>query len=66
MKTKKKELKDNNLKSAAILTIKDADKMTKKGRENIAKWLRRNANNLEELGKDYVGNFRSKYLYNEE
>jgi hypothetical protein len=52
-------------KSAAVLTIKDADKMTEEGRRSVAKWLRRQARFLEEHGTDYSTRFRARYLYQE-
>ncbi len=51
------------MESAAILTIKDAGKMTKKGRKQIAKWLMHEANMLEEIGDCYSKVFRSRYLF---
>lgn len=49
---KKRELKSkNNQESAAILTIKDVNNMTKEGRRDIAEWLRRQADDLEQLWK---------------
>lgn len=50
-------------KSAAILTIKGADRMTKKGRAQIAAWLRRNADFLVKHGDKYSKGFRARYLY---
>lgn len=50
-------------KSAAVITIKDADKMTKKGRRDIAAWLRHQADDLEALGDQYNWRFRARYLY---
>ena len=49
--------------SAAIVTIRDAAKMTKKGRRQIAEWLKRTAADLVELGHKYDGGFRARYLY---
>lgn len=56
MKHKKEE-------SAAILTIKDASKMSDKGRKAIAEWLRQNAKYLIKYGKEYNGSFRARYIY---
>lgn len=51
-------------KSAAVLTIKEASKMTKKGRKDIATWLRRQADLLLKHGDQYIdGAFRARYLY---
>lgn len=51
-------------KSAAILTIKEPGKMSRKGRAEIAAWLRRQANNLNNLGDQYTdGRFTARYLY---
>lgn len=58
--------KKNKEKSAAILTIKDADIMTKKGRRQIAKWLEQQAESLIKDGHLYSKNFRARYLYLDE
>lgn len=50
-------------KSAAILTIKDAPKMTVKGRREIAAWLRRQAQFLEGHGPELANRFTARYLY---
>ena len=50
-------------KSAAIITIKHADAMTKKGRRDVAEWLRMHANYLLEHGKEYAPRFTARYLY---
>ena len=52
-------------KSAAVLTIKDASDMTKKGRRAIANWLRDRANDLEEYGDQLSKTFRARYIYKE-
>jgi hypothetical protein len=53
----------NEYESAAILTIKNAAEMSKRGRKSIATWLRHAADDLEELGSQYSGSFRARYLY---
>jgi hypothetical protein len=50
-------------KSAAVLTIFDADIMTKKGKNDIAQWLRRQASLLLRDGDKYARRFRARYLY---
>jgi hypothetical protein len=55
--------KDMSEKSAAILTIKNAEKMTKKGRADIADWLRKQARFLTKHGDKYAKGFRARYLY---
>ena len=50
-------------KSAAILTIKDAPAMTRKGRKDIASWLRRQAQFLEQHGQEFSHRFTGRYLY---
>ena len=57
MKEKKAE------KSAAIVTIKDAANMTKRGRRKIALWLRQQAEFLEEHGNEFDRTFRARYIY---
>lgn len=49
--------------TAAIVTIKDAARMTKRGRERIAQWLERHAKDLRELGSEYSGRFIGRYYY---
>ena len=51
------------MKSAAIVTVKDAQKMTKRGRKAIATWLRRQASFLEKHGTEFSGRFTARYLY---
>lgn len=61
MATKKKAKRE---KSAAIVTIYDAPRMTAKGRRQVAAWLRRHADILVKDGKDYTnGRFTGRYLY---
>ena len=52
-------------KSAAILTLQKPGAMTKKGRAEIAAWLRKQASNLVRYGEKYndTGPFRAKYYY---
>lgn len=50
-------------KSAAVVTIKDAGKMTLKGRREVGAWLRRCADGLEKDGKVYASRFTARYLY---
>ena len=50
-------------KSAAIVTIKDASKMTAAGRRRIAAWLRNHATWLVESGNKYSARFTGRYLY---
>jgi hypothetical protein len=52
-------------KSAAIVTIKDAAKMSKKSRKQVAAWLRRQADCLIECGDELAGRFTARYLYTE-
>ena len=50
-------------KSAAIVTIKDAAKMSPKGRKDIANWLRRQAAFLERSADQLSSRFTARYLY---
>lgn len=59
MATKRKR-KDR---SAAIVTIRDADKMTTRGRRDIAAWLRRTAAFLVKHGDQYSSRFAGRYMY---
>lgn len=58
-----KTLPNRVVKSAAVLTIKDADQMDDDGRRNVAGWLRRQAASLEREGSQYASRFRARYLY---
>jgi hypothetical protein len=49
--------------SAAVLTVKQANDMTPKGRKAIAKWLRKQADYLENFGDEYSARFIARYLY---
>lgn len=49
-------------KSVAVLTIKDAGKMSAKGRNEIAAWLRHCADSLVKDGHNYSRRFRARYL----
>lgn len=56
--------KQLGLKSAAVLTIHGPGKMTKRGRRDIAKWLRKCADDLEQYGDAYTnGRYTARYLY---
>ena len=55
--------KPKQIKSAAILTIKDASKMTSKGRCEIAEWLIKQSKDLMEYGDEYADTCRMRYLY---
>jgi triphosphoribosyl-dephospho-CoA synthetase len=46
-----------------VLTIFDAGKMTKKGRRDIAKWLRQHAEDLLSDGDNYSSLFRGRFQY---
>ncbi len=51
------------LKCAAVITIRDAHKMTKKGRREIALWLKHQGTMLKMEGEHYGPTFRGRYLY---
>lgn len=50
-------------KAAAIITVKDAPAMTKRGRKQIAQWLRRQATFVERYGSELSTRFTARYLY---
>jgi hypothetical protein len=50
-------------KSAAIVTIKDASKMSASGRKAVAAWLRRQASFLLSHSKQLSPRFTARYLY---
>ncbi len=57
-------MKEKNVKSAAVVTIKKPGAMTKRGRKSIAAWLRRQARYLERsLNYTDTGNFTARYIY---
>lgn len=50
-------------KCAAVLTIRDAGKMTAKGRKDIAKWLMMHADQFVEMGHKYdERKFTGRYM----
>ena len=51
------------MKSAAKLTIFYAADMTKKGRRDVVKWLRRQAKFLEKHNKEFSWRYTARYLY---
>ncbi len=56
----------HKIKSVAVLTMMDVAGMTKKGRRDIAKWLRRQADFMLEHGSDYSDKrFIARYLCEE-
>ena len=50
-------------KTAAIVTINLANKMTPKGRKQIANWLRSRADLLVKHGDLMANRFTSRYIY---
>ena len=50
-------------KSAAIVTIKNAQKMSARGRKSIANWLRQQARFLESNGDELASRFTARYIY---
>lgn len=50
-------------KSAAIVTIREAERMTPRGRRDIAEWLRRQARALIKDGPLYARRFTARYIY---
>lgn len=52
--------------TAAILTIRNAPNMTKRGRKLVADWMRRCADTFEADGQAYSLLFTARYLYDPE
>jgi hypothetical protein len=50
-------------KSAAVVTIHDAPNMSKRGKSQIAYWLRRQADMLEREGHNLAKRFTARYQY---
>jgi hypothetical protein len=59
--TKNKNLP--NQKSAAILTLNNVPNMTLEGRTAIAQWLKRQADDLINLGQQYSKKCIARYYY---
>jgi hypothetical protein len=49
-------------KSIAVLTIKEAGRMTAEGREELAEWLRAQADAVVAEGEQYADRFRARLL----
>jgi len=49
-------------KSIAVLTIKEAGRMTAEGREELAEWLRAQADGVLAEGNNYADRFRARFL----
>jgi hypothetical protein len=56
-------MKATKVRSAAVVTVFDAPKMDKRGRKRVAKWLREQAEFLEQYGQEFAGRFTARYLY---
>jgi hypothetical protein len=56
-------VKATKVRSAAVVTVFDAPKMDKRGRKRVAKWLREQAEFLEQYGQEFAGRFTARYLY---
>lgn len=56
-------MKKKSLKSAAILTIKDGDKMSRDGKRRIVSWLKKQIKFFEKYSKELAPTFRARYLY---
>jgi acetylglutamate kinase len=63
MKTRESKSKGRKLKAAAIITLRDADKMSNEGRKEVAAWMRETAKSLVKDGNVYSGEIRFRYLY---
>ena len=60
-----KMTKEPKYKSAAVLTINGAPSMSKKGRQDVASWLRSRADDLEETASRMNPTFRARFIYPE-
>lgn len=56
-------IKLDAVKTAAVLTIADAPRMTAKGRRAIAAWLLKQGFFLVAYGQDYAAHFTAHYRY---
>lgn len=50
-------------KIAAVFTLFDAPKMSEKGRQDIAAWLRRQASFLLKHHKELASRYTARYIY---
>jgi len=50
-------------KASAIITIRDADKMTPRGRRAVAAWMVRQAGFLTKFGRELSPRFTARFLY---
>ena len=53
------------MKSAAVITVRDASKMTKRGKKQVAAWMRKHADMLEVEGHNYSRRFTGRYIIRE-
>lgn len=51
--------------AAAVITIRDGAKMTRRGVKDVAKWLRKQANWFECHSGTLSPTFRARYIYTE-
>lgn len=59
-----KKVRGRKERTAAVITIHGAGKMTARGRRDIALWLRRHADHLVKHGKEYTdGRFTGRFIY---
>lgn len=56
-------MRDPQVNSAAIVTIKKPNEMTRAGRKRVASWLRKQAADFERYGSEYASRFTARYLY---
>lgn len=49
--------------SAAIITIRHASQMTKRGKKQVADWMRKQAEFLEQDGNQFAARFTARYMY---
>ena len=54
--------RETRINSAAIITIRHPDRMTKRGASEIAKWMRKSAGFLERYHKDMASVMRYRYI----
>jgi len=49
--------------AAAVITVRDANTMTPRGRKAIAAWMRQQARFLEQHGNEFSRRFTAHYMY---
>ena len=55
--------KKSKTQCAAVVTVRDAKRWSKRGRREVAAWIRKQADMIEQYSEAYEGTCRMRYLY---